>query len=87
MAGNINSNKPTTTVHDTLTEAEIVNVEGQIDAGAKAVSVKNIGAGAGTFDQVAIDPGETINYPWVGSTYDVIRFNAAGTSLKIFVFR
>lgn len=87
MAGNINSNIPQTTVHDTLTEGQILTEAGTITAGAKSVSVRNIGAANGTFDGMTIEPDEVFNYPWVGSTYDLIAFNGTGTSLKIFVFR
>lgn len=87
MAGIINSNIPTTLIHNTLTEGQEVSEALTIVAGAKSVSVRNMGAADGIFDGMTIGPDEVFNYPWVGTTYDDIEVNGAGTTLKIFVFR
>lgn len=87
MAGTINSNIPTSSSHNTLTEGQEISELITITAGAKAVSGKNIGATNGVFDGVTILPGETFNYPWVGSTYDNIIVDGSGTTIKLFVFR
>lgn len=87
MAGNLNSQIPRRFPHNTATEAQEVNDENTIIAGAKAVSVKNTGAAQGTFDGIAIEPGEVVNYPFVGTNYGAIQYDARPTRFKIFVFR
>lgn len=87
MAGTLNSNIPGSVFNDTKTEGQIVTGEGFILPSAKAISVKNVGAVAGVFDGLAIDPAEVFNYPFCGKTYPLITFNATGTQFKIIVFR
>lgn len=87
MAGTLNSNIPKRFPANVHTEADELGGIGDIYAGAKAISVKNTGAAQGIFDGVRIMPGETFNYPYCGTSYGVISFDATGTTFKIFVFR
>ena len=87
MAGNINTKIPLLNVHNTQTEGQVISEPIAITAGAKSVSVRNIGLADGLFDGMVIAPDEVFNYPWVGTTYDTIDVDGTGTELKIFVFR
>lgn len=61
---------------------------GSIDQGAQAVGVLNTGAAAITFNGQTVPVGQSINYPQLANRYyELLPFDATGSSAEITVFR
>ncbi len=79
---------PTTPVTRTTTRSRPTG-SGTIAAGARVVTVVNIGVADGTLDGVALERGATFEYPLLalGEVYEAIAFDATGTTFDVLEVR
>lgn len=69
-----------------ITEQDYTS-KGELPVGFLFASVKNTGNKEALVNGVPLSPGEAKAYPFVGKGYQVVPFDAKGTSLRIMYVR
>ena len=64
-------------IEQTLTD------DGEIQAGALFISVKNTGDQVANVNGEALPPGQAKSYPFVGKGYKAIPYEASGTEILV----